>query len=317
MSGYHKPVMLAEVMEYLRPVKGGNYLDGTFGGGGYSRAIGEMCRPGQVIGFDLDPLAHEQAELLKQEAGVNNISLIPENFSRMKESLEVEGWLEKIQGFDGLVLDLGLSSAQLADRERGFSFQADTPLDMSFGGAKRSVETTEGIVNGWTEKELERIIRQYGEESHSRAIARAIVRARAKAPITTTGQLIESIEWSLPPKARYGQKHFATKTFQALRIATNHELESLERVLSQSLDLLKSGGRLVVVSYHSLEDRIVKQFIRDCTIDCVCPHTLPICRCEHRATMEVLTRKPILPTETEINTNPRARSAKLRAAVRI
>ncbi len=308
--------MLGEVIEYLEPVKGGNYLDGTFGGGGYSKAIAAKCQPGRVIGFDLDPLAHEQAEIIKA-SGIDNIHVIPDNFSRMKENLETEGWLEKIGSFDGLVLDLGLSSAQLADRERGFSFQADTPLDMSFGGAKRSVETTEEIVNGWTEKELERILRQYGEESHSRAIARAIVRARAKAPITTTGQLISAIEYSLPPKARHGQKHFATKTFQALRIATNRELESLELVLAQSLDLLKPGGKLVVVSYHSLEDRIVKQFIREQTIDCVCPPTLPVCSCDHRATMKSLTKKPVLPTEEEINDNPRARSAKLRAAARI
>lgn len=308
--------MLGEVIEYLEPVKGGNYLDGTFGGGGYSKAIAAKCQPGQVIAFDLDPLAHEQAEIIKA-SGIDNIHVIPDNFSRMKENLEAEGWLEKIGSFDGLVLDLGLSSAQLADRERGFSFQADTPLDMSFGGAKRSVETTEEIVNNWTEKELERILRQYGEESHSRAIARAIVRARAKGPITTTGQLISAIEYSLPPKARHGQKHFATKTFQALRIATNRELESLELVLAQSLELLKPGGKLVVVSYHSLEDRIVKQFIREQTIDCVCPPTLPVCSCDHRATMKSLTKKPILPTEEEINNNPRARSAKLRAAARV
>ncbi|NTW22211.1 16S rRNA (cytosine(1402)-N(4))-methyltransferase RsmH [Candidatus Falkowbacteria bacterium] len=316
MSSYHTPAMLDEVMEYLEPVKGGNYLDGTFGGGGYSKRIAGECQPGQVIGFDLDPLAHDQAEIIKA-SGIDNIHVIPDNFSRMKENLEAEGWLEKIGGFDGLVLDLGLSSAQLADRERGFSFQADTPLDMSFGGAKRSVETTEAIVNGWTEKELERILRQYGEESHSRAIARAIVRARDKSPITTTGQLISAIEYSLPPKARHGQKHFATKTFQALRIATNRELESLELVLAQSLELLKPGGRLVVVSYHSLEDRIVKQFIREQTIDCVCPPTLPVCSCDHRATMKSLTKKPVLPTEEEVNNNPRARSAKLRAAARI
>lgn len=310
----HVPVMLAEVLEQLAVKPGEHYLDGTFGGGGYSRAIALACAPGQVVAFDLDPLAQAEAEKLSKQ-GIANITLIPDNFRRMRQQLEAHGLSERLGGFAGLVLDLGLSSAQLADRERGFSFQADSPLDMSFGGKERSVETTEAIVNQASAEELERILKRYGEEPFARSIARSIVLRRSSAPLATTGQLLGAIEAAIPAKARYGARHYATRTFQALRIATNQELDSLAEVLEQSLDLLKPGGHLVVVSYHSLEDRLVKQFLREQARDCVCPPTFPVCRCDHRARLRPLTGKPLLPSEKEVEANPRARSAKLRAAI--
>ncbi|NTU98718.1 16S rRNA (cytosine(1402)-N(4))-methyltransferase RsmH [Candidatus Falkowbacteria bacterium] len=317
MYEYHVPVMLEEVMEWLKPMKGENFIDGTFGGGGYSRAIAKACYPGKVVGFDLDPLAHKQAEKLKNEEGIDNIEVIHDNFSKIMMQPERESWLDQITYFDGLVLDLGLSSAQLVDRERGFSFQMDSPLDMGFGGEERSVETTEGIVNTWSEKEIERILREYGEEPLAKKIAKTIVAKRAEGRITTTGQLLDILAQAVPARFQHGQKHFATRTFQALRIATNDELGSLKKALKDSLTRLKPGGRIVVVSYHSLEDRIVKQFFRDEAIDCICPPTFPVCSCDHRASLKVLTKKPVLPTEGEIEENPRARSAKLRAAIKL
>ena len=306
---HHVPVMLKEVMAILAPRAGQKFIDGTLGGGGYTlaltQAVGER---GKVLALDLDELAIANVKKLSQQSGLNNIKLLQGNFGALAQLAPTQ-----FKNVDGIVLDLGLSSAQLDDPRRGFSFLGDAPLNMAFGSGVK--EETGVIVNRYRAEDLAAILKNYGEERFARSIARQIVAAR---PLATTGQLLEAISRGLPAKAKRNSKiHWATRTFQALRIATNDELVNLQAVLPQALLLLKPGGRLVVVSFHSLEDRIVKNFFRNEAKDCLCPPAVPVCVCDHKRRLKILTAKPLTPSAAEIKNNPRARSAKLRAAEKL
>ena len=286
----------------VRP--GGVYIDGTVGGGGHAEAILESSAPdGRLLGLDRDPGALEAAgERLARFGG--RAVLRHGSFARLAALAE---------GFapvDGVLLDLGLSSLQLADPARGFAFSQEGPLDMRFDPTAPG-PTAADLVNGLPVKELAALLYRYGEERQAGRIAEAIVAAR---PLETTRQLAEVIERAV---GRRGRIHPATRTFQALRIAVNKELEALEAALPQAVDLLRPGGRLVVISFHSLEDRIVKRFLRRESRDCICPPETPVCTCGHTAQLRLLTRKPVRPDPEEVERNPRARSARLRAAERI
>ncbi|HCX27572.1 MAG TPA: 16S rRNA (cytosine(1402)-N(4))-methyltransferase [Candidatus Portnoybacteria bacterium] len=328
MEYRHVPVMLDEVISYLALKEGRNYIDATMGGAGYSLAIAEQIGEGKVLAIDLDEMAIKNAEKIIKQKKINNLVIANDNFANLEQII-----LEKFNGqkadFDGIVFDLGLSSAQLADRSRGFSFAYDTPLVMSFGspdcnalhsnaGGSQGGEpkqTTEQIVNNWQAVDLVRIFRKYGEEKFAGRIANAIAASRIQKKIETTGELVKIIEKAVP--ISYVKKpgiHFATRVFQALRIVTNQELENLEQALVAALKVLAPGGRLVVVSYHSLEDRIVKNFFRREARGCECPSELPVCVCGRQPKVKILTKKPLQPSELEVDGNPRARSAKLRAA---
>lgn len=333
MEYKHIPVMMEEVLEYLNPQPNQNFIDCTLGGGGYTKRIAEKILPfGKILALDLDDMALDNFRFQISDLGLNNIILANENFENLSKiikdltpSLSLSSRRSKENKetkFNGIVFDLGLSSAQLADRHRGFSFQLDAPLDMTFGGKSKK---TEYIINKYKQEELEKIIRDYGEERFARRIAKSIVKERKIAPIKTTKNLVDIIKKSIPKKFqltnhRHGGKggaskiHFATRTFQAIRIATNDELNSLEKALPQAIDLLKKKGRVAVVSYHSLEDRIVKNYFKKENKDCLCPSEIPICQCGHKAKIKILTKKPIIPSLKELEKNPRARSAKLRVA---
>lgn len=295
MAYEHVPVMLKEILEYLQPKPGGIFFDGTLGGGGYTFALAHAVGPkGKVLATDMDRLAIDNATERAKQADLKNIVLVQDNFKNLR-SVAAQN-LPAGTKFDGIVFDLGLSSAQLADEQRGFSFQGDRPLDMAFG-PNGNQPTTE-IVNQYPLLELTRIFRDYGEEKWAYRIAQAIVAARRVASITTTGQLATIAE-SAVPKRFHHKIHPATRIFQALRIETNGELAALETVLPDAASLLKPFGRLVVVSFHSGEDRIVKRFLKGET------------------GFKILTKRPLIPTEDETASNPRARSAKLRAAEKI
>jgi len=315
MAYRHTPVMLREVLEYLEPKPGRKFIDCTLGGGGYSRAILDKAGgEATVLAVDLDELAIANARI-NFSAEIKNKKLIlsHENFKNLQKIVEEN--FKADAGFDGLVFDLGLSSAQLEDQLRGFSFNLDAPLGMNFGpGAKTKAAD---IVNSWPEADLAEIFKDYGEERFAKKIARAIVGARQIKKITTTKELAEIITGAIPARFRKAKIHPATKVFQALRIAVNDELENLLEALPQAVSLLKSEGRIVVVSYHSLEDRIVKRFFQEQAKDCLCPPAAPICRCGHQAKIKILNRGVLRPTEEEVSNNPRARSAKLRAAEKI
>lgn len=284
----HIPVMAEEVLELLSPRSGGIYVDCTLGAGGHAERILEASGPdGLLIGIDVDESALKVAgERLKRFGG--RVKLIHANFAELNRILDELG----IDGVDGVLMDLGVSWMQLSDPERGFSFQMDGPLDMRMD--RRNPVTAMKVVNGLSEEELRRIIREYGEERFADRIARKIVSMREIAPITTTGQLARLIESAVPSRAR--RIHPATRTFQAIRIYVNRELENLERGLEAAIQRLRSGGRICVISFHSLEDRIVKRAFKS------------------SPKLRVLTRKPLRPSEDEIRRNPRSRSAKLRAA---
>lgn len=304
----HLSVMPKEVVKFLSPRPGGVYVDGTLGGGGHAALILEASAPnGRLIGFDRDEDAQVAArQRLSVFAGRTN--LVRRNFAEIADGLAELG----IGAVDGLLLDLGVSSHQLDSADRGFSFQQDAGLDMRMD---RSVgRTAADLVNGLSESELERIIREYGEERWARKIARRIAAARAEAPIETTLQLADLIGRTIPRRAREERIHPATRTFQALRIAVNDELSSLQRCLTDILPLLRSGGRVVVISFHSLEDRMVKQFFRDRATGCICPKDLPVCACKNEPQLRVLTGKAAVASDEEVAANPRARSARLRAA---
>jgi 16S rRNA (cytosine1402-N4)-methyltransferase len=287
---FHLPVMLDEIVDFLQLKKAGVYIDGTLGGGSYTKKISEKIGPqGKVVSIDLDPMAIDNFSKKK----LDNVVLVNDNFSNLKEiALE-----NNIKDVDGIVLDLGLSSAQLDDDKRGFSFLRDALLDMSFGPQVEG--DTISIVNNYSLKDLEKIIKDYGQESWAKKIAENIVLYRKKEKIKSVKTLLDIISSSIPRKFWSRRIHPATKTFQALRIETNKELDNLKSFLPVAVDLLKSGGRLVVVSFHSLEDRIVKIFFKD------------LFRSE-KNTFKILTKKPLVPSEAEIEKNPRSRSAKLR-----
>jgi 16S rRNA (cytosine1402-N4)-methyltransferase len=322
----HTPVMLKEVLEFLNPLPGQNFIDCTLGSGGYTFSIAKRIVPrGKIIGIDLDEKAIgyvqeiiNKNKNLSAQAG-KNIVLVHDNFKNLHKIVQKYWPNRQATKFTGVVFDLGLSSTQLQDRSRGFSFQLDAPLDMAFSQkTDNKKQTTEYIVNSYKNEKLEKILREYGEERYARRIAGAIVKARRRAPLKTTGQLVNIIREVVPTVYKKGGSiHFATRTFQALRIATNNELENLIQALPQAMNLLAKKGRIAVISYHSLEDRIVKKFFRQESRDCICPPQAPICQCGHKAKLKIITRKVLIPTDEEIKNNTRARSAKMRVAERI
>ena len=302
----HTPVLLEETIQALSVQPGGRYIDCTLGGGGHAAAILEHSSPGgQLLGIDADPKAIRVARARLEDYS-NSTLLINENFV----NLQAIGTKCNFHPVHGILFDLGLSSLQLESSSRGFSFQQDGDLDMRLNPHQET--TAADIVNTYPETKLAHIIYTFGEEAYSRQIARRIVQER---PILTTLQLAQIIERAVG--GRRGKIHPATRTFQALRIAVNHELEHLEDALKQAINLLGFEGRLVVISYHSLEDRIVKQFMRQESKDCICPPSTPVCICGHTACLRLITKKVITPSPEEVSSNPRSRSAKLRVAERI
>ncbi|HZP58192.1 MAG TPA: 16S rRNA (cytosine(1402)-N(4))-methyltransferase RsmH [Dehalococcoidia bacterium] len=301
----HVPVMLNEVLAALNVRPGGRYLDCTLGGGGHAEAILERAQPGgTLVGIDADAAAIERSR--------ERLARFGEAFRAVQGNFRDMGAICRQLEFapvNGVLMDLGLSSDQLAEGA-GFSFRQETPLDMRFGGEG---VTAEEIVNTYSERELADLIHQYGEDPAARRIARRIVQAR---PLRTSADLAKAVEQAVGRRAG-STTHPATRTFQALRIAVNQELSSLEAALPQAHGLLGFGARLAVLSYHSLEDRAVKDYIRQEARDCICPPELPVCRCGHRATLRPVTRGAIKPSAAEVAANPRARSARLRAAERI
>jgi 16S rRNA (cytosine1402-N4)-methyltransferase len=299
----HVPVLLKETLQTLAIRPGGTYLDGTCGGGGHSAGILQASAPdGKLLALDADPaaLAHEQLELFGAR-----VTFVHSSFADVSRVARQHGF----DTIDGIVLDLGLSSDQLADEARGFSFNS-IGLDMRFDPTQG--QPASSLVNELQADELANLLYRYGEERASRKIARAIAAAR---PIESAQQLADVI--ARASGGRRGKLHPATRTFQALRIAVNDELGALEVALPQCVELLKPGGRLAVITFHSLEDRAVKNFFRTESRDCICPPEQPICTCGHRASLKILTRKPVEPSPVEVADNPRARSAKLRAVERL
>ena len=304
-SATHIPALLHEAMEALEPSQGGRYIDGTLGAAGHAYRILELSAPdGMLLGLDADPVAVARARS-RLEVFEGRAKVVRTGFSHMHDVARAHGF----SGVQGVFLDLGMSSLQLADADRGFSFRADGPLDMRFDpdGATTAGE----VVNRLPESELADLLHKYGEERHARRIARAICQHR---PVRTARELGNLVAATV---RQAGRIHPATRTFQALRISVNRELEALGAVLPQAVELLAPRGRLVVISYHSLEDRLVKEFIRRESRDCICPPELPICSCRHQATLEMVNRRVVRPTPEEVERNARSRSARLRAASRV
>ena len=302
----HVPVLLDEIIAGLQPQRGGYFVDCTVGLGGHAAAILEKISPsGRLLGIDADPEAIKLSQD-KLNDYVEAATLVNDNFV----NLEAICKRYHFHPVDGILFDLGVSSLQLDTAERGFSFHLDAPLNMRFDSEQEL--TASDIVNSFSEQELAKLIEKYGEERHSRRIARHIVQNR---PIATTVELSRLVEQASGGKR--AKIHPATRTFMALRIAVNSELQNLELALKQTINLLRPGGRLTVISYHSLEDRIVKQFMRDAASSCLCPPGTVICRCGHVPTLKLISRKVIKPTSLEIESNPRSRSAKLRIAERL
>lgn len=311
MDFWHQPVMLAEVLTYLAPKEGQIIIDGTLGGAGHSSAILEkLGNSGLLIGIDQDREAIKFAEQRLSKIS-SRYRIFQSNYRRFDECLAQLG----IREVDGFLLDLGVSSHQLDEGERGFSYRQDAPLDMRMDQTRGL--TAEELVNSWTEEKLAKIIWDYGEERWARRIAQFIVEARKQAPIRTTGELVDIIKRAIPKGARQEGPHPAKRTFQAIRIAVNDELGALAETLDKLTDYLKPKGRVAIISFHSLEDRIVKQAFHKQSKGCTCPPDFPVCQCGQVPKLKILTRKPLLPSQEEVDNNPRARSAKLRVAEKI
>ncbi len=307
---HHKPVLLTQCMDWLQPVDGGVYVDCTANGGGHIEEMLKRSAPtGRVIGLDLDAQVIEYTRQRLSSYG-ERLQMVQTNFAELAQVLEE---LE-IEAVDGILADLGLSSRQLDDPERGFSFRFAGPIDMRMDQSRGN--SAKDLIEQLDTKQLATIISRYGEERNGYRIARALKEALEAGELNDMTQLASIVEQAIPRRFHPKRIHAATQTCQALRIAVNGELDSLEALLPQALHALKPSGRLAVISYHSLEDRIVRHTMRDWTIDCICPPDLPVCGCDKRREAVVLTRKPILPSEKEIEANPRARSAKLRVAER-
>lgn len=307
MTFQHTPVLLAEVIELLGPSPGALIVDGTVGGAGHSSEILARILPGgKLIGLDQDLEAVRAATARLSSFGEENFQIIHSNFRKLKDVLLESG----IVAVDGILLDLGVSSYQLDQAERGFSYQHDAALDMRMNREEKY--SAFELVNQGTVSELQKIIWDYGEERWSKRIAEFIDKERQVKPVETTGQLVEIIKKAIPSGARQDGPHPAKRTFQALRIAVNRELEILEESLLAGAEILKPGGVLAVITFHSLEDRIVKQTFQKLAKGCSCPPDLPQCVCGSRPQAKIITKKPILPSEEELANNPRARSAKLR-----
>jgi 16S rRNA (cytosine1402-N4)-methyltransferase len=306
-SASHTPVLADELLELLGPDRGQTAIDCTFGDGGHARLVAERLGPsGTLVAIDRDPVAEERFAALAQESACS-LRFIRAGYAEALELLDGEGLRADVAYFD-----LGMSSMQVDTRERGFSYSYDAPLDMRMDPAQRL--SARELVADWDERRLAHALRDYGEERHAAAIARAIVARRAQAPIATTLELVETINAAIPAPARFGGGHPAKRTFQALRIAVNDELGQLDRALPLAWSLLRVGGVLAGISFHSLEDRRVKRFLVDRARGCICPPELPVCACGREPQAALLTRRSIVPSAEEIALNPRAASARLRAA---
>ena len=310
MEYIHKPVLLHECIDALCIRPDGIYVDGTLGRGGHSREIAKRLTTGRLICIDRDQAAIDAAQ---ERLGpwMDHVTLVHSNFSSLGEVLDQAG----VSGADGMLFDLGVSSPQLDDASRGFSYMQDAPLDMRMD--KDAPLSAYEVVNTWSGEELRRILYEYGEERYAPAISRAIVRARETAPISTTLELVEIIKESIPAPARREGGHPAKRTFQAIRIAVNSELDHLSQCLDRAFDCLAPGGRFAIITFHSLEDRMVKQKFADLAKGCICPPDFPVCVCGRTPQARLITRKPILPSEEELAENNRSHSAKLRVCERI
>ncbi|NLB32843.1 MAG: 16S rRNA (cytosine(1402)-N(4))-methyltransferase RsmH [Tissierellia bacterium] len=309
MEYIHKSVLLDESIAGLNIKEDGIYVDCTLGGGGHTEEILKRATNGKVIGIDQDDYAIEKAK--NKLKNYKNFIPVMNNFSNIDEILD-ELNIEKI---DGIIFDLGVSSFQLDIPERGFSYNHDMPLDMRMD--KSQTTTARHIVNGYEENELSRILYDYGEEKWAARIAKFIVQEREHEFIETTGQLVTIIKKAIPKQVRQEGSHPAKKTFQAIRIEVNRELEILDNTIKSSVERLNSGGRICVITFHSLEDRIIKNAFVDLNKDCICPPEFPKCMCDHRRKLKIITRKPIIPSEDELTENRRSHSAKLRIGERV
>ena len=306
----HRPVLLDECIQALNIRPDGIYLDGTLGRAGHSREIARRLHTGRLICVDRDDAALEAA---RERLGpwMDRVTLVHSNFDRVDEILNELG----IPGADGMLFDLGVSSPQLDDGARGFSYMADAPLDMRMD--REEGLTAADVVNTWSQEELKRILFQYGEERYAPQIAGAIVRRREEGPIRTTLELVDIIKSAMPARALKEKQHPAKRSFQAIRIAVNDELGSVERMLERAVPRLNKGGRLAVITFHSLEDRIVKTGFADFARGCTCPPDFPVCVCGKTPDIRLVNKKPILPSQRELEENPRSRSAKLRVAEKL
>ncbi len=307
---HHVSVLLDECIEALNIKPDGIYVDGTLGGAGHSYHIAEKLTTGRLIGIDRDPVALAAAGKRLEPFG-DRVTLVHSNFCRMAQVLEELG----IPGVDGILLDLGVSSPQLDDGARGFSYMADAPLDMRMDAG--DALTAHTVVNTWSQEELKRILYDYGEERYAPAIAAAIVRRRETAPIETTLELVDVIRSAMPAAALREKQHPAKRSFQAIRIAVNDELNSVSKAMETMIPKLNPGGRLAVITFHSLEDRIVKSAMAAGAKGCICPPEFPVCVCGRKPQVKLLTRKPIVSGNEELDRNPRARSAKLRVCEKL
>ena len=307
---HHVSVLLEECLEGLAIKPEGIYVDGTLGGAGHSSQIVRHLTTGRLIGIDRDPVALEAAGA-RLETWKDNVTLVHSNFCEMSSVLQEL----QIDGVDGILLDLGVSSPQLDDGSRGFSYMADAPLDMRMNS--RDVLTAETVVNTWSQEELRRILYNYGEERYAPQIASAICRRRGEQPIKTTLELVDVIRSAMPAHALREKQHPAKRSFQAIRIAVNDELGSVEKAMEAAIPLLKPGGRLAVITFHSLEDRIVKTAMADAAKGCTCPPEFPVCVCGKKPLVKLINKKPITATAEELEVNPRSRSAKLRVCEKL
>ncbi len=302
---HHISVLLEECLDGLNIRPDGIYVDGTLGGAGHSSQIAARLTTGRLIGIDRDPVALAAASKRLEPYG-ERVTLVHSNFCDLARVLQDL----HISGVDGILLDLGVSSPQLDDGARGFSYMADAPLDMRMNG--EDILTADTVVNTWSQEELKRILYNYGEERYAPAIAAAICRRREQTPIATTLELVDTIRGAMPAAALREKQHPAKRSFQAIRIAVNDELGSVEKVMDDAIPCLNKGGRLAVITFHSLEDRIVKNAMGAASKGCTCPPNFPVCVCGKKPQVKLISRKPIVSGKVELEENPRARSAKLR-----
>ena len=307
---HHVSVLLQECLEGLAIKPDGIYIDGTLGGAGHSSQIVKRLTTGKLIGIDRDPVALRAAGE-RLEPYKDNVILVHSNFCEMEQVVKDLGY----SGVDGILLDLGVSSPQLDDGARGFSYMADAPLDMRMNSEDTLSAYT--VVNSWDQEELKRILFDYGEERYAPRIAAAICRRREEAPIQTTLELVDIIRSAMPPQALREKQQPAKRSFQAIRIAVNDELGSVEKAMEDAIPLLNPGGRLAVITFHSLEDRIVKNEMTEASKGCTCPPNFPVCVCGKKPKVKLISKKPIVASNEELEVNPRSRSAKLRVCEKL